>query len=191
MGPKGTCTPRPSLSAVWPSESSARGAIGADLPDSFCQSIARPIQTVPRMAPPKTAKIAPRQPQKEPMAPRKVTSAKPIASLRRRASAVTAIQRIRPEPISKPSRLMRPERRWATKGRSALALCKTGKINERTTPKMPSQVVNASGMIMWSRSMNVAQIRPLRKTMPMTAFAGGKSIAQARKSAAVSNSMRA
>src|SRR4051812_13825101 len=101
IGPKGTCAPKAS-GAASPSGVSDGGATGDALPEIFCQAHARANHTVPTSAPPNTENAAPCQPQNAPIAPTNFTSPNPIASFLRIASATSAIQRTRPEPISRP-----------------------------------------------------------------------------------------
>src|SRR5215210_4375504 len=101
IGPNGTCAPNAS-GAASPSGVSEGGATAARLPVRRSQIQAMANQTVPTSAPPNTANTAPCQPQNAPMAPTNFTSPNPMASLRSNVSAMSAIQRTRPEPINIP-----------------------------------------------------------------------------------------
>ena len=59
---------------------------------------------------------------------------------------------------------------------------------ESSSPMTPNPIVKASGMMKWSRSMNVAAIRQPMNTHPAKATAGGKRSQHTANNAAVSNS---
>ena len=123
--------------------------------------------------------------------PTNFTSPKPIASFFSASSASSAIQSTRPEPTSSPCSAAVPLRRPSTRKIPSVGPCSAGTRQDSSTPKRPAPSVNTSGMIMWSRSMNVAAMSTLTKTMPHAALAGGNSSQQARKSPAVSSSTNA